>query len=82
MTNTIARELTMPRAYIRQAIDHASSCLNVLPTGWDEETLSHNVESNFPSLTDDECEAIARIALGGQHPIDRDHDRELLGIAS
>lgn len=70
----------MRKRLIRDALDHATECLRAISTGWDEENLSHNVESNYPELTLCECEAIARITLGGQHPLDRDHDRAMLGI--
>jgi len=72
--------MTMPKHSIRAALDHAAHCVRAIPTGWDEENLSHNVESNYPELSICECEAVARITLGGQHPLDRDHDRAMLGI--
>jgi hypothetical protein len=41
---------------------HAINCLRE-SDGWDVETLSHNIESNFPELTSDECDSIAEIVF-------------------
>lgn len=48
--------------YKRDAFAHARSCLDTR-NGWDEESLSTNIESNFPDLTLDECDEIACQAL-------------------
>lgn len=44
------------------AMGYALSCL-ATRGGWDEETLSHNIESNFPDLDLDDCDEIAATAL-------------------
>lgn len=41
--------------------DHIAGCLQV--SGWSIETLSHNIESNFPDLDIDQCNLAAKIAL-------------------
>lgn len=45
-----------------EAARHAVECL-AARDGWDEETLSVNIESNFPELDQDECDEIARAAI-------------------
>lgn len=45
-----------------EATKHAKQCLASC-SGWDEETLSHNIESNFPGLDLDVCYEIAGMAL-------------------
>lgn len=48
------------------AMDHARACLDACD-GWTVETLGHNIESAFGmDLSDDECDEIARAALGGK----------------
>ena len=47
-------------------------------TRYDPESATSSIDVDSLHGTIEE----ARIALGGQHPIDRDHDRALLGIAS
>lgn len=49
------------------AMAHALACLDSCP-GWDHETLSHNLESNFPELELDDCDSIAEavLAAGGR----------------
>jgi hypothetical protein len=47
-----------------EAMEHARACLRARG-GWTVETLGHNIESAFGSDLDaDECDAIARKALG------------------
>ena len=41
---------------------HAKQCLDA-KDGWEEETLSNNIESNYPDLPIWVCEALAEIAL-------------------
>lgn len=53
------------------ALNHARQCLSACD-GWDEETLSHNVESNHPDVADDVREAVVRVALGIGDQWDRD----------
>lgn len=51
---------------LEDAMAHASSCIdacNALGVEWDEETLTFNIESNFPELNDDECEEISIKAI-------------------
>jgi hypothetical protein len=48
----------------RDAYDHALECLDACG-GWDEETLAHNIESNFPDLDPIRCGDIAYLALKG-----------------
>lgn len=55
----------------RAALNHARQCLNACD-GWNEETLSHNVESNHPDIPEDEREAAVRVALGIADQWDRD----------
>lgn len=46
------------------ALQHARACLRAR-SGWTVETLGNNVESAFgPDLDADECDKIARVALG------------------
>lgn len=45
-----------------EAFTHALSCINACD-GWCEETLSHNIESNFPELDLDECDDMANMAI-------------------
>ena len=45
-----------------EAERHAVECLAACD-GWDEETLSHNIESNFPELDQDECDEIASASI-------------------
>lgn len=45
---------------------HAAQCVDVCRAQGiphDAETLSHNIEGNYPDLTMDECDAIAEAAL-------------------
>jgi len=52
------------RALHADALDHARACMNACG-GWTVETLGHNIESAFGDELDaDECDAIARKALG------------------
>ena len=47
-----------------EALEHARACLRARG-GWTIETLGHNIESAFGGDLDaDECDAIARKALG------------------
>lgn len=47
-----------------EAMEHARACLRARG-GWTVETLGHNIESAFGGDLDaDECDAIAREALG------------------
>jgi hypothetical protein len=47
-----------------EALEHARACLRARG-GWTVETLGHNIESAFGGDLDaDECDAIARKALG------------------
>ena len=47
-----------------EAMEHARACLRARG-GWTVETLGHNIESAFGmDLDADECDAIAREALG------------------
>lgn len=49
------------------AIQQALSCLRSRD-GWCVETLSHNISSNCPDLSDDECDDIARAAIAQFRP--------------
>lgn len=44
------------------AMEHARLCLDACG-GWEVETLSTNIESSFPELDTDECDAIAAEAI-------------------
>jgi hypothetical protein len=47
-----------------EALEHARACIRATD-GWSVETLGHNIESAFGSeLNADECDDIARKALG------------------
>ena len=54
--------LAIAPPYFDDAIAHAEKCISKTE-GWDSETLSFNVESNFPDLTIDQCYEVAEIAL-------------------
>jgi len=50
----------------RDAVLHAIQCIHTCGSqgiAYDEETLSCNIESNFPNLNLDECDEIAHEAL-------------------
>jgi hypothetical protein len=50
-----------------EALAHARDSINVceaLGLDYDAETLSHNIETNFPELSLDDCDAIAEQAIG------------------
>lgn len=52
---------------ICEAVEHAHSCIDVCKAQgieYDEETISHNVQSNFPHLDEDTCDSVARIVVG------------------
>lgn len=52
------------RHLLADALEHAKSCMAACG-GWTVETLGHNIESAFGDELDaDECDAIARKALG------------------
>ena len=58
---TVASEARQMRA---DALAHAEDCMDACD-GWTVETLGHNIESSFGySLDADECDDIARRALG------------------
>lgn len=61
----LARATVAEKRMLRaEALDHAEACLRVCD-GWVVETLGHNIESTFgPDLSADECDEIARKALG------------------
>ena len=42
----------------RNAVKHAENCLESC-SGWDVESLSYNIECNFPEINSDKCNAIA-----------------------
>lgn len=49
-----------------EAMAHALSCIEACDAQgieYDEETLSHNVEGNFPDLDIDECDEVAIAAI-------------------
>jgi hypothetical protein len=49
-----------------EALAHARDSINVceaLGIDYDAETLSHNIETNFPELSLDDCDAIAEQAI-------------------
>ena len=51
------------RTVTAQATEHAWNCTDTR-SGWDVETLGHNLQSNFgDELSEDECDDIARAAL-------------------
>lgn len=53
-------------ADLREAFDWARFCIDECTAkgiAFDEETLSHNVESNFPDLSLDDCDDITAEAL-------------------
>jgi hypothetical protein len=54
----IAERTQMLEDARQRALDCMDAC-----GGWEVETLSHNIESNFPDLDADECDAIAERAL-------------------
>ena len=59
--STTAAEARRVRA---EAMDHARACMDACG-GWTVETLGHNIESSFGDELDaDECDDIARKALG------------------
>jgi hypothetical protein len=50
----------------RDAHDHAVDCVYACKSqdvGFDKETVSHNVECNFPGLSIEECDEIASAAI-------------------
>ena len=52
------------RMLLADAMDHARACMDACG-GWTVETLGHNIESAFGDELDaDECDDIARRALG------------------
>ena len=52
------------RRVLADALDHARACIEACD-GWTAETLGHNIESAFGGELDaDECDDIARKALG------------------
>lgn len=59
-SNSAARQM---RA---DAMKHAAACIETCDAQgieYDEETLSHNIESNFPDLDLDACDEIASTAI-------------------
>lgn len=48
---------------LEDAIAYAKTCVRKQPDDWTAETLSHNVETNFPELDADECDCVALVAL-------------------
>jgi hypothetical protein len=46
----------------RDAVTHAKNCLESCG-GWDVETLSFNIESNYPEIESDKCERIASAVM-------------------
>ncbi len=44
------------------AIEHGRVCLDACD-GWEVETLSTNIESNFPHLDENQCDEIASFLL-------------------
>ena len=62
-TETAADAMALQRieAY-RHAVQCVESCV-ACDIEYDEETISHNVECNFPDLSADECDAIAHRAI-------------------
>ncbi len=54
--------LAIPSQDQEEAFEHAKQCLASY-SGWDEETISHNIESNFPGLNLDVCDEIAAMAI-------------------
>jgi len=42
----------------RDAVTHAENCLESCPS-WDIESLSYNIECNFPEIDFDKCNSIA-----------------------
>jgi NAD-dependent dihydropyrimidine dehydrogenase PreA subunit len=52
---------------ISEAVEHAHSCIDACKANgieFDEETISHNVKSNFPHLDEDTCDAVASVVVG------------------
>jgi hypothetical protein len=51
-----------------EALRYARSCVDACDAAgveYDEDTLSNNIESNFPELSLDDCEGVASLALAG-----------------
>lgn len=46
----------------RDAVTHAQNCLE-LRSGWDIETLSFNIECNYPEIESNKCERIATAVM-------------------
>ena len=62
-TETAADEMFQQRI---EAYCHARSCIDICQSQgieYDRETLSHNVECNFPQLSIEECDDIANCAI-------------------
>ena len=49
-------------AITRNAVAHAENCLESC-RGWDVESLSYNIECNFPEINPDKCDAIAAAVI-------------------
>lgn len=54
--------LTIDPENFDEAIKHAIRCIEC-SKGWGEDELSNNIESNFPDLTEDQCDDIASAVL-------------------
>lgn len=52
-------------ALIAKAAAYSRACeiLDTNPEGWDVDSLGHNLESNFPELSPEECDNIAERAI-------------------
>lgn len=65
--NRVIRVIVLWRdAYVVGARAHAAACVETCRAegiAFDAETLSHNIEGNYPDLTMDECDAIAEEAM-------------------
>ena len=46
----------------RDAVTHAQNCLESR-SGWDTESLGYSIESNFPEIESEKCEAIAAAVM-------------------
>ena len=46
----------------RDAVKHTENCLESC-RGWDVESLSYNIECNFPEINPDKCQRIAAAVM-------------------
>ena len=46
----------------RDAVKHTENCLESC-RGWNVESLSYNIECNFPEIKSEKCEAIAAAVM-------------------